>query len=251
MGRLLEGKVAIVTGGGRGLGKVYCLRMAEEGAKVVVADVLDREAKETVSEIKAKGGTAIAVKADITSEADTQRMADKAVQEFGRIDILVNNAGYYYGVSRKPFYEISSEEWDRAMLVNVKGTWLCCKAVFPHMKKQGKGKIINASSESVFGPTKGMIHYVTSKAAVIGITRVLAGELGQYGICVNTIAPGLTDTPASRTIANLDKFDVSSVPLGRLGLPEDVVGSVIFFASDYSDFVSGQTLLIDGGRRVD
>jgi len=250
MGKL-ENKVAIVTGGGRGLGKVYCLRMAEEGAKVVVADIDSQEAQETVNEIKVRGGIAIDIKADVTSEVDTLQMADKAVQEFRRIDILVNNAGYYYGVSRKPFNEISSEEWDRAMMVNAKGTWLCCKAVFPQMKEQGKGKIINTSSETAFAPTKGMIHYVTSKAAVIGITRVLAGELGQYGICVNTIAPGLTDTAASRTIVpNIEKFDVSTIPMGRLGMPEDVVGAVIFFASDDSDFISGQTLIIDGARRV-
>src|SRR4030066_29783 len=188
MGRL-ENKVAIVTGGARGLGKTYCLRMAEEGAKVVVADLLDREAEETVSE-------------------------------------------------------------DKAMLVNAKGTWLCCKAVFPQMKKQGKGKIINVSTEAVFAPTKGFIHYTASKAAVIGITRVLAGELGQYGICVNVIVPGVVDTEATRTYLTIEKFDVSSVPLGRVELPEDVVGSVIFFASDDSDFVSGQSLLIDGARRV-
>jgi 3-oxoacyl-[acyl-carrier protein] reductase len=249
MGRL-ENKVAIVTGGGRGLGKVYCLRMAEEGAKVVVADILEREAEETVSEIKAKGGTAMAVKADIASEADTQRMAEETVKKFGRIDILVNNAGYYYGMGRKRFNDISSEEWDKAMLVNAKGTWLCCRAVFPYMKQQGKGKIINLSSETVFSPTKTMIHYVASKAAIIGITRVLAGELGQYGICVNAVAPGFTDTEASRTVDSIEKFDISSVPLGRVELPEDVVGSVIFFASDDSDYVSGQTLLVDGGRRV-
>ena len=249
MGRL-ENKVAIVTGGGRGLGKAYCLRMAEEGAKIVVADILDREAEETVSEIKAKGGTAIAIKADVTSEASTQRMAEETVKKFGRIDILVNNAGYYYGMARKMFYEVSSEEWDRAMLVNAKGVWLCCKAVFPQMKKQGKGKIINVSTEAVFAPTKGFIHFTASKAAVIGITRVLAGELGQYGICVNVIVPGVVDTEATRTYMTIEKFDVSSVPLGRVELPEDVVGSVIFFASDDSDFVSGQTLLIDGARRV-
>ena len=249
MGRL-EDKVAIVTGGGRGLGKVYCLRMAEEGAKVVAADILDREVEETVSEIKANGGTAMAVKADVTSEVDTQRMAEEAVKKFGRIDILVNNAGYYYGMGRKRFYDISSEEWDKAMLVNAKGTWLCCRAVFPYMKQQGRGKIINLSSETVFSPTKTMIHYVASKAAIIGITRVLAGELGQYGICVNAVAPGFTDTEASRTVDSIEKFDISSVPLGRVELPEDVVGSVIFFASDDSDYVSGQTLLVDGGRRV-
>jgi 3-oxoacyl-[acyl-carrier protein] reductase len=248
--RRLENKVAIVTGGGRGLGKVYCLRMAEEGAKVVVADILEREAEETVSEIKAKGGTAMAVKADVTSESSTQHMAEETIKKFGRIDILVNNAGYYYGMGRKMFHEVSLEEWDKAMLVNAKGVWLCCKAVFPQMKEQGKGKIINVSTEAVFAPTKGFIHYTASKAAVIGITRVLAGELGQYGICVNVIVPGVVDTEATRTYMTIEKFDVSSVPLGRVELPEDVVGSVILFASDDSDFVSGQSLLIDGARRV-
>jgi len=251
MARLLEGKVAIITGGGRGLGKVYCLRMAEEGAKIVAADILESEAQEVAREIKTKGGAAIAIKADVTSAADTQRMADKAVQEFGRIDVLVNNAAIWYGVGKKMFWELSSEEWDQVLQVNVKGAWLCCKAVFPQMKKQGKGKIINVSSETVFAPTVGYSHYVTSKAAVLGITRCFAGELGPFGICVNTIAPGLTLTEASRsTRPNLDKYDVSTIPLGRLGGPEDVVGAVLFFASDHSDFISGQTLLIDGARRV-
>jgi 3-oxoacyl-[acyl-carrier protein] reductase len=247
---ILDNKVAIVTGGARGLGKVYCLKMAEEGAKVVVADILVREAEATASEIKAKGGAAIAVKADVTSEADTQQMAEEAVKKFGRIDILVNNAGFYHGMTRKPFNEIPSEEWDKMMDVSAKGTWICCKAVFPQMKKQGKGKIINISSEAVFAPTKGLIHYTAAKAAVIGITRVLAGELGQYGICANVVVPGVIDTPATRSYVNMEKLDASSVPMGRFGRPEDVVGAIIFFASDDSDFISGQTLLVDGARRV-
>jgi 3-oxoacyl-[acyl-carrier protein] reductase len=249
MGRL-ENKVAIVTGGGSGLGKAFCLRMADEGASIVVVDILEQEAQQTAAEIGVKGGSAVSIKVDVTDEVGTLRMAEETIKKFGRIDALVNNAAYYYGIARKPFYEISSEEWDRAMSVNVKGTWLCCKAVFPQMKKQMKGKIINLSSDTVFAPTKGMIHYVVSKAAIIGVTRVLAGELGQYGICVNAVAPGFTDTPASRTIGSVEKFDVSSIPLGRVGLPEDIVGSVIFFASDDSDFISGQTMIIDGARRV-
>jgi 3-oxoacyl-[acyl-carrier protein] reductase len=248
MGRL-DNKVAIVTGGAKGLGKAFCFALAKEGAKVVMAvHRLDEESTKAVKEIEAKGGYGVVV--DVTKEEDTQRMAEEAIKKFGRIDILVNNAAFYYGVGRNPFYEVSSEDWDRALAVGAKGAWLCAKAVFPQMKKQGKGKIINLSSDTVFAPTKGMINYITSKAAVVGITRVLAGELGQYNICVNAIAPGYTDTPASWTIGNVAKFDTSTTPLGRVGKPEDMVGAVIFFASDDSDFISGQVLIIDGGRRV-
>jgi 3-oxoacyl-[acyl-carrier protein] reductase len=248
MGRL-EGKVAIVTGGAKGLGKAFCFALAKEGAKVVMAvHRLDEESTKSVKEIEAKGGYGVVV--DVTKEEDTVRMAEEAVKKFGRIDILVNNAAFYYGVGRNPFYEVSPEDWDKALAVGAKGAWLCAKAVFPQMKKQGKGKIINLSSDTVFAPTKGMINYITSKAAVIGITRVLAGELGKYNICVNAVAPGYTDTPASWTIGDVSKFDVSTTPLGRVGKPEDIVGAVVFFASDDSDFISGQTLIIDGGRRV-
>ncbi len=247
---MLDNKVAIVTGGANGLGKAYCLRMAQEGANVVVADIADKEAQAVVSEIKAAGGTALAIKADVTSEEATKNMAEEAVKAFGRIDVLVNNAGFYHGMSRKPFDEISLAEWDKMMDVSAKGTWLCCRAVFPQMKKQNKGKIINVSSEACFAATKGLIHYTAAKAAVIGITRVLAGELGQYNICVNVVAPGVIDTPGTRSYINMDKMDASSVPMKRFGRPEDIVGAVVFLASDDSDFISGQTLLIDGARRV-
>jgi 3-oxoacyl-[acyl-carrier protein] reductase len=249
MGRL-DGRVAIVTGGAKGLGKAFCFALAKEGAKVVMAaHHLDTdEAKQAAKEIEAKGGMMVEV--DVTDEASTKAMAEKAFKKFGRIDILVNNAAFYYGVGRKAFYEVSPEDWDKAMAVGAKGPWLCAKAVFPYMKEQEKGKIINLSSDTAFGPTKGMINYITSKAAVVGITRVLAGELGKYNICVNAIAPGYTDTPASWTIGDVSKFDTSTTPLGRVGKPEDMVGAVVFFASDDSDFISGQTLIIDGGRRV-
>jgi 3-oxoacyl-[acyl-carrier protein] reductase len=247
---MLDNKVAIVTGGARGLGEAYCLRLAQEGARVAVADILEKEAGEVAQKIKAAGGQAIAVKVDVTSEEETKRMAEATVKVFGRIDILVNNAGFYHGMSRRPFYEISPAEWDKMMAVSAKGTWLCTRAVFPHMKELGKGKIINVASEACFAPTKGLIHYTAAKSAVIGISRVLAGELGQYGICVNVIAPGVIDTPATRSYVNMEKMDASSVPLGRFGVPEDIVGAVVFFASDGSDFISGQTLLIDGARRV-
>jgi len=247
---LLENKVAIVTGGARGLGKAYCLRMAEEGARVVVSDILEEDAEAVAKEIKAKGGKAIAVKADVTSEAETKGMADKTVKEFGRIDILVNNAGFYHGLTRGSFDQIPLAEWDKMMNVSAKGTWLCSRAVFPQMKKQNKGKIINVASEACFAPTKGLIHYTAAKSAVIGITRVLAGELGQYNICVNTVAPGVIDTPATRSYVNMEKMDAGSVPMGRFGKPEDVVGAVVFFASDDSDFISGQSLLVNGARRV-
>jgi 3-oxoacyl-[acyl-carrier protein] reductase len=248
MGRL-DNKVAIVTGGAKGLGKAFCFALAKEGAKVMMAvHRMDEESTKAVEEIKAKGGASVVV--DVTKEEDTVRMAEETVKKFGRIDILVNNAAFYYGVGRNPFYEVTPEDFDKALAVGAKGAWLCAKAVFPYMKKQEKGKIINLSSDTAFGPTKGMINYIASKAAVVGITRVLAGELGQYNICVNAVAPGYTDTPASWTIGNVAKFDTSTTPLGRVGKPEDVIGAAVFFASDDSDFISGQTLIIDGGRRV-
>jgi 3-oxoacyl-[acyl-carrier protein] reductase len=229
LGRL-EGKVAIVTGGARGLGKTFCLALAEEKAKVVVADILEDEAELTAQEIRSKGGSSIALRVDITSEQDTLRMAEETVRVFGGIDILINNAALIYGITRKPFTEIPIEEWDRLMTVNLKGPFLCCRAVFPHMKKQGKGKIISLSSETAF-------------------TGSRAAELGQYGICVNSVAPGFTDSEASRSVTDdISKYDVSLTPLRRLEQPYDLVGAILFLASEESNFITGQTLVVDGGR---
>ena len=245
----LEGKIAIVTGGARGLGKTFCLAMVEEGAKLIVADILEKEAQQTVMEINAKGGAGISLKVDITSEENTLRMAEEVINHFSRIDILVNNAAMIYGITRKPFTEIPVAEWDKLMTVNLRGTFLCCRAVFPQMQKQGKGKIINLSSETAFTGSRHMIHYVTSKGGIISFTRALAAEAGQFGIRVNAVAPGFTDTEASRTVIDdINKYNASLTPLGRLEQPQDLVGAIIFLASDESDFITGQALVVDGGR---
>jgi NAD(P)-dependent dehydrogenase (short-subunit alcohol dehydrogenase family) len=225
------------------------MAMAEEGAIVVVADILEKGAQETSEVIQSKGGSVMALKVDITSEQETLRMAEKTFERFNRIDILVNNAAMIHGIGRKCFHDISVEEWDTLMAVNLKGLFLCCKAVFPQMKKQNKGKIINLSSETAFTGSKGFIHYVTSKGGIISFTRALAAECGPFGICVNAIAPGFTDTQSSRTITDdITKYDISATPLGRLEQPGDLVGAMIFLAGDESDFITGQTLVVDGGR---
>jgi len=247
----LKDKVAIVTGAARGLGRAYSLKLAEEGAKVVAVDIEFEGAAQTAREIEAQGGSAIALRVDISDEEDTLRMAEETVKRFGRIDILVNNAAIYYGITRKPFYEIDPDEWDRVMTVNVKGPWLCTRAVFPQMKKQGKGSIINISSEVFFTGSRDFVHYIASKGGVIGLTRALAVELGPHGIRVNSVAPGFTDTEASRLLLpQIEKYDTSRTPLQRLERPEDLVGAVVFLASDESDFITGQTLLVDGGRAM-
>lgn len=244
----LKDKVAIVTGAGRGLGQMFSIALAKEGAKIVATDVINLE--NTVKEIEALGGMAKGLQADVTNEAETVKLAEDTVKAFGRIDILVNCAAIYYGLVRKPFFEIDPKEWDKLMAVNVKGIWLCVRAVFPYMKQQGKGKIINLSSETFFTGSHGFVHYVTSKGGVIGLTRALAVELGPYHININALAPGFTDTEASRTIADVTKYDVSRTPLTRLEQPHDLIGAAIFFASDESDFITGQTLLVDGGRAM-
>jgi NAD(P)-dependent dehydrogenase (short-subunit alcohol dehydrogenase family) len=247
----LEGKVAIVTGGAKGLGRVFCEGDARAGAKVLAVTRKDIQGlEETVKSVRALGSEAEYLQIDVTKKADTEKMAKFAMERFGRIDILVNNAAFYFGVERKPFNEIGEEEWDMMMSVNVKGSWLPTVAVFPYMKQAGKGKVINLTSEVFFTGSQGFVHYVATKGAVVGLTRALAIELGPHNICINAVAPGFTDTEASRTIADVTKYDTSKTPLRRLGVAEDIVGATIFLSSDAADFITGQTILVDGGKAM-
>jgi NAD(P)-dependent dehydrogenase (short-subunit alcohol dehydrogenase family) len=247
----LRHKVAIVTGAAKGLGKEFSVGMAKEGASIMAVTRKDiNNLENTVREINALGGLAKSLQADVSVEKDAIKIAEETFKSFGRIDILVNCAAIYDGLIRKPFTEVEPDEWDRVMAVNVKGPWLCAKAVFPYMKQQGKGKIINLSSEVFFTGSHGFIHYVASKGGVIGLTRALAIELGPYDININAVAPGFTDTEASRRLADVTKYDVSKTPLRRLEQPNDLLGAVIFLASEESNFITGQTLLVDGGRAM-
>jgi NAD(P)-dependent dehydrogenase (short-subunit alcohol dehydrogenase family) len=249
----LKDRVAIVTGAARGLGRSFAMKLAQEGAKVMAMNIAmrpkDREdLDETVKQIKALGGEAVSFQGDVTDEGATRAMAEATVKAFGKVDILINNAAIYDGLKRKPFHEIDLDEWDLVMKVNVKGAFLCMRAVFPYMKNQGYGKIINIASEVFFTGSHGFAHYVASKGGIIGMTRALAIELGPHGIRINCVAPGFTDTEASRSIADVAKYDTSKTPLGRVVKPEDLTGAALFLASAESDFITGQTILVDGGR---
>ena len=245
----LKDKVAIVTGGTQGIGKAYVLRLADEGAKVVVADIKD--GKEVEEAVVGRGGEAMAVHVDVTDEKSTEEMARKTVERFGRIDVLVNNAAYFSTIKKGRFYEISGDEWDAVLKVNLKGPFLCAKAVYPQMKSQGKGKIINISSGTFFKGLPYFLHYVTTKGGIIGFTRSLAREVGSAGICVNTIAPGYTETDILRENPMDPEEVLNGIVSGRcikrVQTPEDLTGTVVFLASDDSDFITGQTIVVDGG----
>ena len=246
----LKDKVAIVTGSAHGIGRAYALGMASEGAKLVIADVDSEAAEGVAGEIEAKGGKATWMRVDVSSEESTMQMAKKTMEHFGRIDILVNNAAAYADLEYKPYDQISVQEWDRVMAINLRGPFLCAKAVLPHMKTQGKGTIINISSGTVYSGVKGRIHYTCSKAGVLGFTRALAREVGEFGIRVNTVSPGLTYTGRSKAAKDFCEQAAQRRCLKRMEVPEDLVGTVIFLSSDASDFITGQSILVDGGERT-
>lgn len=250
-GQRLRDRVALITGAAHGIGRAYALRFAAEGARVVVADLDLAGAEIVAKEIAALGQEAIAVAVDVTDTAMIDAALTSVLSAFGTVDILLNNAAMFSVVpmSRVGFDALGIDEWDQMMATNVKGTWLMCRAVAPVMRAQGHGKIINISSGTAFKGTSSQIHYVTSKAAVLGFTKTLARELGGDGICVNAIAPGSTlseEDPDDATV----KMRSSGIPtraLRRLEAPEDLVGAAVFLASSDSDFITGQTLVVDGG----
>ena len=244
----LKDKVALVTGSARGIGREFALRFSREGARVVICDIVDCE--ETAREIESGGGQVLSLRTDVTSEESTVEMAKETFEHFGRIDVLVNNAAIYGGLVPKPFHQFTVEEWDRLMAVNLKGIFLCCKAVFPYMKEQGKGKIINIASTVALAGLPFLIHYVTSKGGVIAFTRGLAREMGEYNINVNAVAPGLIASQASLDMHPAERFDAAANTrqcIKRWIKPEDLTGTVAFLASEDSDMITGQVIPVDGG----
>jgi len=241
----LNNKVAIVTGGGGKIGKAYALALAAEGAKICLPDLVDAEP--VVRQIEERHGEAMSIQCDVSDEASVQRMVDATAERFGGIDILINNAAYFMTVWKGPFWEMAVDEFDKAMAINVRGPWLCAKAAFPYLKERQGAKIINISSGVALSGTANYIHYVASKGAVIAMTRAMARELGPFGICVNSVAPGFVATegrPVSeQQIARMAQTRV----LKRQQVEADLVGTILYLASSDSDYMTGQVLAVDGG----
>lgn len=248
MGRL-DNKTAIITGAARGIGTEMAKRMAKEGANVVVADVLDTA--NTVAAIKAAGGNAIGLSVDVTSDEALNNMVEATEKEFGSLNILVNNASIFAALQPKPFMQIDNDEFDKVMTVNARGVHQATKAVVPAMLRAGGGKIVNIASGTFYYGPPGLSHYTASKGAVIALTRCHGRELGDKNIQVNAIAPGLTESEALQGHTGFDPArgpTVQSRSIKREMVPEDLLGSLMYLITPDSDFVTGQTLNVDGGK---
>lgn len=248
----ISGKVAIVTGGARGIGRAYAEALADAGAAVLIADMLEAEGAVTVAAIIAKGQQAAFQAVDVSSRAATEAMAKAAVDQFGGIDILVNNAAMFASLKGGPFSDISDERWDKTMAVNVRGPFLCIRAVLPYMIERGGGAIVNQTSISAFGMPY-MLDYTASKAAIIGMTKSVASEVGQHNIRVNAIAPGGTATEGYSEImgGNMELAEErakASQLIAAQMQPEDMTGTLLHLVSDGAKFITGQTMVVDGGR---
>lgn len=247
----LKGKVAIVTGSGRGIGRAIALRFAAEGAKVTVNDLDPQSCALVVDEIEAAGGQAFCVTADVSQEPGVRELVAAAIRRFGRIDILVNNAGV---IHNKALTEIRAEEWDRVMAVNLRSMFLCCREVFPHMRRQGSGSILNMSSVAgkrgggLFGTTA----YAASKGGVIAFTKALAREGGPHGVRANALSPAFIETQMTETLtAEMRQRVIRETPLGRAGRPEEVAAAACFLVSDEASFTTGEIMDVDGGVVMD
>ncbi len=238
-------KSVIITGGGGKIAKAYATAFATEGAKLALPDIAS--ADQVVNSIRGMGGTAITMDCDVSSENSVKAMAQEVVRQFGTIDILINNAAYFMGVWKGPFWEMSVAEFDKAMAVNVRGSWLCAKVVAPYMQRQGRGKIINISSNVALTGNPNYIHYVASKGALIAMTRAMARELGDWHICVNTVTPGFVVTEGRQVDPEYEKIRAQQRSIKRTQVESDLVGTVMFLASSESDFMTGQLLNVDGG----
>lgn len=240
----LNGKVAIVTGAGHGIGKEIALSLARNGAEVIITDVSD-EVFEVAKQIEALRSKAFPIKCDVTKLEQAENAERQVLEKYSRIDILVNNAGIY---PQKPFLEMTAEDWNHVLQVNLNGVFNCTKAVIPRMVQQKYGKIVSiASIAGVVVGFQNLAHYSASKAAIAGFTKSLALEVAQYGINVNAVAPGVIDVGAMPADSEMYQQLVKAIPMGRMGLPMDIANVVVFLVSDESSFVTGQCIVADGG----
>jgi 3-oxoacyl-[acyl-carrier protein] reductase len=247
-----SGRSVVITGGGKGIGKVYVEEFAKAGARVVVADI-DADAAESVAaSLRDAGSEAFGIGVDIASEEATEVMARLVLDRFGAIDVLINNASLMSVLPRRSWLEIPVEEWDRGMAVNLRGMFLSCRAAFPAMKAQQRGKIVNISSSRVWEGAPNRLHYTTSKAGVIGFTRALAREVGEFGITVNALTPGMTqsETQVASSSGNYLATRIAGRAIERVQVPADLVGAVMFLSAPASDFMTGQTINVDGGKSM-
>src|SRR5699024_4383901 len=247
----LTGRVTIITGASQGIGRAYALGFAEQGASVVIADINESQAEVVAKEISENGGRAVAVHCDVSDKESVDTMVSRAVREFGTVDVLVNNAAIFSTLKMRPFDEIPIEEWEKVFAVNARGVFLTTQAVAPIFKEKKSGKIVNISSSVVTTGRAEYAHYVASKGAVESYTRALATELGPYNVNVNAISPHGIVTEIPRETITDDQWAgiIAEQALKRKGTPNDAVGVVLFLASDASDYVTGQNLLVDAGLR--
>jgi 3-oxoacyl-[acyl-carrier protein] reductase len=244
---LLDGRTIVITGAATGIGQAFALACAAHGANVVVADLNDAE--ETVAGVERAGTRALPVRVDVSDHSSVRAMAAETMKAFGRIDGLITNAAYFREVKLTPFEELDPAVWDRIFAVNVKGVWHCCKAVAPAMREQKSGSIVNIASVVAVAGQPGYLHYVATKGAALAMTKGLAKEMGTYGVRVNVIAPGfvITDATRNRPVEWQQSF-LKARALSREQKPDDLMGTAVYLLSDLADFVSGQTIVVDGGH---